>query len=160
MALPTSSQGAVRQFMSKGLKDGLVYTYVINVTYPGADQAESKTVKLRAGSIERLVFAEPSVKSRATSTVSKQTAPETVVTLRVPEDAKVNLAGNDTKGEGPVRTFRTRLLANGQKWANYTIKVTATVNGVAVTKEKTIDLAAGADHDFEFDFINDSIASR
>ena len=152
----TSSRGAVRQFMSNGLKDGFVYTYVVDVTYSGGEEPESKTVKLRAGATERLVFAEPASSS---DTASKVT-PETVVTLHVPENAKVSLAGNDTKGSGDIRTFRTRQLAKGQAWNNYTIRVTADVNGAPITREKTIDLLAGSDHDFTFNFNDASIASR
>lgn len=154
--LSTSSKGAIRQFMSNGLKEGFVYTYVVNVTFTAADKTESKTVKLRAGSTERLVFNEPS----PVKTVSVPVAPETVVTLRVPASASVNLAGNDTKGDGIVRTFRTRQLADGQKWANYTIRVSMVIGGVPVTKERTIDLKAGDSHEFVFDFDAASVASR
>jgi len=154
--LSTSSKGSIRQFMSNGLKEGFVYTYVVNVTFANADKTESKTVKLRAGATERLVFNEPQM----VKTVSAPAVPETVVTLRVPASAKVNLAGNDTKGDGVVRTFRTRQLAEGQKWANYTIRVTTTIGGVPVTKERTIDLKAGDTRDFEFDFGAASVASR
>jgi len=154
--LSTSSKGSIRQFMSNGLKEGFVYTYVVNVTFADADKVESKTVKLRAGATERLVFNEPQV----AKTVSAPAVPETVVTVRVPASAKVNLAGNDTKGDGVVRTFRTRQLAAGQQWANYTIRVTTTIGGVPVTKERTIDLKAGDSHDFEFAFDSASVASR
>ncbi len=154
--LSTSSKGAIRQFMSNGLKEGFVYTYVVNVTFTAANKTESKTVKLRAGSTERLVFNEPS----PVKTVSAPVAPETVVTLRVPASASVNLAGNDTKGDGVVRTFRTRQLADGQKWANYTIRVSMVIGEVPVTKERTIDLKAGDSHEFVFDFDAASVASR
>ena len=154
--LSTSSKGTIRQFMSNGLKDGFVYTYVVDVTFTAANKTESKTVKLRAGSTERLVFNEPS----PVKTVSAPMAPETLVTLRVPASARVNLAGNDTKGDGVVRTFRTRQLADGQKWANYTIRVSMLIGGVPVTKERTIDLKAGDSHEFAFDFDAASVASR
>ena len=154
--LETSSKGAVRQFMSNGLKDGFVYTYVVNVTYADGEKMDSKTVKLRAGAIERLVFNQPVPVKTATAAV----APETVVIVHVPADAKVNLAGNDTNGTGLVRTFRTRQLSDGQHWANYTIRVTTKVDGVPVTKEKTIDLKAGDAHDFAFDFDAASVATR
>lgn len=153
----TSSRGEVRQFMSNGLKDGMVYTYVVEVTFADGEATSTKTVKLRAGAAERLVFNEP---VDPASTVSATSAPETVVTLRVPADAVVNLAGNDTKGEGDVRTFRTRQLADGHNWDSYTIRVTSVVDGLPVTKEKTIDLVAGSDHDFTFEFDNASLASR
>ena len=155
--LETTSRGEVRQFMSNGLKEGFIYTYVVEVKFADGAEPTSKTIKLRAGSTERLVFTEPE-STRAIAAVGD--APETVVTLHVPADAKVNLAGNDTAGTGDVRTFRTRQLAEGQKWNDYTISVTVTVKGQAVTKEKTIDLVAGSDHDFTFDFADASLASR
>jgi len=155
--LETSSRGEVRQFMSNGLKKGMVYTYVVEVTFAEGEATSTETVKLRAGTAERLVFNEP---ADPASTVSATVDLETVVTLRVPADATVNLAGNDTKGEGDVRTFRTRQLAEGQTWESYTIRVTSMVDGVSVTKEKTIDLVAGSDHDFTFAFDDASLASR
>jgi uncharacterized protein (TIGR03000 family) len=155
--LETTSRGEVRQFMSNGLKEGFVYTYVVDVTFADGRKAASKSVKLRAGAAERMVFNESSV---PVTTVSASVTPETVVTLRVPADASVNLAGNDTAGSGGVRTFRTRQLSEGQKWGDYTIRVTAVVNGVSMTKEKTIDLVAGSEHDFTFAFDNAALASR
>ncbi len=155
--LPTKSAGPIRQFMSNGLKDGFVYSYEVKVSYPGSDAADSKIIKLRAGSAERLVFSKPASEEK---TVQKAVAPETVVTLHVPEDAKVVLAGNETEGEGEVRTFRTRQLAEGQNWSDYTIRVTATVRGTSVTKVKSIDLKAGDHRDLVFDFDTESVASR
>lgn len=155
--LETSSRGEVRQFMSIGLQEGFGYTYVVDVTFADGRKATSKSVKLRAGAAERMVFNEPSVPA---TIVSASVAPETVVTLRVPADATVNLAGNDTTGAGDVRTFRTRQLAEGQKWDNYTIRVTAVINGVSRTKEETIDLVAGSEHEFTFAFDDATLASR
>ncbi len=154
--LPTKSAGPIRQFMSNGLKEGFVYSYEVKVSYPGSNEVDSKTIKLRAGSAERIVFAKPAAEEK---TVQKA-APETVVTLHVPEDAKVILAGNETDGEGEVRTFRTRQLAEGQNWSDYTIRVTATVRGTSVTKVKSIDLKAGDHQNLTFDFETDSVASR
>lgn len=155
--LPTKSAGPIRQFMSNGLKEGFVYSYEVKVSYPGSDAVDSKTIKLRAGSAERLVFSKPANEDK---TVQRTAAPETIVTLHVPENAKVVLAGNETQGDGAVRTFRTRQLAEGQNWSDYTIRVTATVRGTSVTKVKSIDLKAGDHQDLVFDFETESVASR
>lgn len=155
--LPTSSTGPIRQFMSKGLKPGLLYKYEVEVLFEGADQPVRRTVKLRAGSTERMVF-------NATDTDPVVQTPssdlETVVTVRVPADAKVELAGNETHGQGEVRTFRSRSLADGQRWEDYTIRVTTTVNGSLVSKERTLDLVAGSAHDVSFEFDGTEVASR
>jgi uncharacterized protein (TIGR03000 family) len=156
--LPTKSAGSIRQFMSSGLEAGYVYKYEIEVQYEGVEKPEVHTVKLRAGSAERVVFNAPSTASDvATESVE---APETVVTVHVPADAKVELAGNLTKGEGETRTFRTRRLAAGEAWDSYTIRVTANINGAAVTKEKTLRLEAGSAHDLAFEFDVTEVASR
>ncbi len=159
--MPTKSAGSIRQFMSSGLEAGFVYKYEIEVQYEGVESPETHTVKLRAGSAERVVFNGPSTASNvAVESVESPEAPETVVTIHVPADAKVELAGNETKGEGETRTFRTRRLAAGEAWESYTIRVTANINGSAVTKEKTMRLEAGSVHDLAFEFDVTEVASR
>ncbi len=158
---PTTSGGSVRQFKSRGLKEGFVYTYVVKVTYSvdGQEKTESKSVKLRPGADERVEFVAP------VSTVSKTVEPEpadvvTVVKLRVPAEAKVTLAGNPTNGSGPVRTFRTKQLKPGQQWAGYTIRVTMVVNGQTLSEERTIDVSAGSTNELAFNFDRSTVASR
>lgn len=155
---PTKSAGSIRQFMSSGLEAGYVYKYEIEVRYEGVEKPETHTVKLRAGSAERVVFKGPS----ATSDVAAEAtdSPETVVTVHVPADAIVILAGNETKGEGETRTFRTRRLSIGEAWDSYTIRVTANVNGALISKEKTLRLEAGSAHNLAFDFDSTEVASR
>src|SRR5690606_15092338 len=104
----TSSDGMVRQFMSRGLKDGYLYTYEVVITYDvdGVEQTETKTIKLRPGDMERLVFQqdaneaatsseaepaadatdaeEPTVDAKADT---KEAVTETVVQLHVPANA-------------------------------------------------------------------------
>jgi len=154
----TKSAGSIRQFMSSGLEAGYVYKYEIEVQYEGVEKPETHTVKLRAGSAERVVFNGPSATSDVVAEATD--APETVVTVHVPADATVLLAGNETKGQGELRTFRTRRLATGEAWDSYTIRVTANVNGALITKEKTLRLEAGSVHDLAFDFESTEVASR
>ena len=68
----------------------------------------------------------------------------TSLTLRVPADAKVFLAGNATGSTGEVRHFETATLAAGQVWRNYEVKVQAVVDG----SERTISSAVGMRHMF------------
>ena len=153
---PTTSDGKVRQFMSRGLKDGYVYTYVVEVQYQvdGQEKKDSKSVKLRPGDVERVVFDAPIVAEVA------ETEPVTVVKLHVPADAEVTLAGNGTNGSGPIRTFRTKQLKAGQQWVGYTIRVTKLVNGQKVSKERTVDVEAGSRTELTFDFDDSEIAQR
>ncbi len=152
---PTTSDGKVRQFMSRGLKDGFVYTYVVEVRYQvdGQEKSESKSVRLRPGDIERVVFDAPVVAKAAAE-------PVTVVKLHVPSDAQVTLAGNATDGSGTTRTFRTKQLKAGQQWAGYTIRVTKLVNGQLVSKERTLDVHAGSTTELTFDFDDSELAQR
>lgn len=157
--LPTKSSGPIRQFMSTGLEAGFVYKYVVEVRYADSDEIETRTVRLRAGAAERLVFSGPD----ADNLVEQEAAQadlETVVTVRVPADAKVSLAGNDTNGAGEVRTFRTRQLAAGEAWSNYTIRVTATINGSSISQERSLNLVAGSAHELTFDFESTDVANR
>lgn len=155
--LPTKSSGSIRQFMSTGLEVGYVYKYVVEVNFPGVAEPVTRTVRLRAGAAERLVFQRPAADSVVEKSAER---PETVVTVRVPADAKITLAGNETNGLGEVRTFRTRRLAEGESWSDYTIRVTAMVNGAAISQERSLDLVAGSAHEFTFDFDSTDVATR
>jgi uncharacterized protein (TIGR03000 family) len=169
---PTTSAGMVRQFMSRGLKDGYVYTYVVKVKYTldGKEVTDEKQVKLRPGNTERLVFEPKMVESadvqepgrpEVTDQVSTvQDKLETVVQIRVPADAEVTLAGNPTKGHGTLRTFRTKTLKAGEAWNDYTVTVTVMIDGRLVTKQQTVDVLAGKRTELAFDFDATSVAAR
>ncbi len=172
---PTTSDGAVRQFMSQGLKTGYVYTYVVKVVFEndGEEKSEVKEVKLRAGESKELAFESPNQDDNtvdiSASAEIKETAavvtPDddivTVVRLHVPTDANVTLAGNPTNGNGAIRTFRTKQLKSGEQWKAYTVQVVATVNGQKITRERTIDVVAGSTNELTFDFgTGDSVAIR
>ncbi len=175
----TTSNGTVRQFMSRGLKPGYVYAYEVVVTYDvdGQEQTDTKTIKLRPGDAERLVFQQdaaataeevtPAAEAVDTDSVDAEVnadaaadTTETVVQLHVPANAVVTLAGNETKGFGRVRTFRTTQLAPGQNWTDYTVSVSATVNGRSIRQERTINVAAGSTVELEFDVTAGTLAMR
>ena len=157
---PTTSDGDERQFMSRGLKGGYVYTYVVKVTYEtgGQEKTDSKSVKLRRGDVERLEFETPVKEVETVKPAENDVV--TVVRLQVPSNAKVTLAGNPTAGSGSVRTFRTKQLKPGQKWTNYTVRVTANVHGQSISKERTINVIAGSTNDLSFDFDGTTVATR
>lgn len=166
----TESDGSVRQFMSRGLKEGYSYTYVVKVVYDveGKTKTDSKSVVLRPGDIEQVEFDMP--QSAASDSVQARKVPAsddvtgedlvTVVQLHVPAEAKVSLAGNETSGSGPVRTFRTKQLKAGQQWTDYTVRVTAKVDGQSITKERTVNVEAGSVTELHFDFDDNAIAVR
>lgn len=136
----TTSQGANRHFVSRGLEAGGSYKFEIRAerTVDGHLVEESKTLVLVAGRSEEIAFALAAPNAKA----------ETVLTLNVPADAQVVLAGNTTKTSGESRTYRTKELTNGQVWEDYTIVVTHQ----GVTKEKTIRLIGGDELQVSFNF--------
>ena len=145
----TSSTGSERSYVSRGLQQGFNYTYEVRaeIERDGETVEETKTVSMRAGSANRLAFDLPSV-------------PQTSLTLNVPAEAKVFLAGSETKSSGPVREFTTTKLATGESWDNYTILVT--LNGPDAeprSQEKTIVLKSGDTQELSFDFETPQVAA-
>ncbi|MHB0955655.1 MAG: TIGR03000 domain-containing protein [Pirellulaceae bacterium] len=148
--LPTRSTGDMRRFVSRNLNPGFNYTYEVTAeaTINGQSVAQTKTVHLRAGDQVELAF-----DLRTSASI------ETALTLHVPSDAKVLLAGNETRGSGPVRTFRTTKLDGGKTWAKYLVQVTVLRDGENLTKEQTITLRAGDQAELTFDFDGDKVAA-
>ncbi|GIW99426.1 MAG: hypothetical protein KatS3mg111_2759 [Pirellulaceae bacterium] len=149
---PTTSTGRVRHFVSRGLEAGKVYRFQVRAELETADGemlVESKEVVVNGGGEEALEFA-----------FADDAAPvETVVTLHVPEDAQVLLAGNPTKVEGPVRMFRTRNLRPGQVWDDYEVEVRL---GDQVKRQR-VRLMAGDQLELSFNFdepVADKVALR
>ncbi len=147
----TRSNGAVRRYVSRGLTPGYEYSYEIKAQIDRDGQAveETKVVKIRAGESVEVAF-----------DLNSAAAPETVVTVKVPEDATVYLVGNETKGQGPVRVFRTTKLASGSQWSNYTVRVSVERNGETISREQTLTLKAGDTPSLSFDFDAPQVASR
>lgn len=146
--MSTKSTGTNRRYVSRGLSAGYGYTYEVRAeaTRNGKVVEETKTVRVSAGQTLALAF--------------DLSAPlETTVTVRVPEQAKVELAGHPTNASGTVRTFATSSLEEGKVWSDYVIRVSLDRNGQTVTKEKKIDLKAGDNVNFEFDFADNRVAS-
>lgn len=148
--IPTRSQGDLRRYISRNLTPGFDYTYEVKAEamVNGVPVTETKTVQLRAGQQAQLAF-----------DFQTPSAVETALTLHVPAEAKVYLAGQATKGEGSVRTFRTAKLPAGQTWADYVVRVVVDENGEQQVKEETITLRAGEQRQMTFDFEVDKLAS-
>ena len=75
---------------------------------------------------------------------------KTRLTLRVPADAKITLAGVPTKQTGEVREFATNRLAAGQTWSNYNVHVEVTRDGKTYTQDRTILLTGGQSQELDF----------
>lgn len=134
----TAATGSVRRFLSRGLAEGKTYEYVVRmvVDRDGVASEETKVVSLSAGSRKSVAFAGEAVARKAVA--------KTSLTLHVPADAKVWLAGNETSSRGATRLFETSSLHDGQTWSNYEIRVATVVDGREQIVSKTIDLVAGS----------------
>jgi uncharacterized protein (TIGR03000 family) len=144
----TRSTGEARSYVARNLVAGQLYTYEVRAEMmrDGERVEETKVIDLSAGRSERLAFDLTSA------------SPITTVTLHVPEDAKVSLAGTPMTSKGPVRVFTTKKLASGKSWSNYKIVVTAQRDGRELTREETITLKAGDDQTLSFDFDAEKVA--
>tara|TARA_B100002051_G_C16524392_1_gene529400 strand:- start:43 stop:663 length:621 start_codon:yes stop_codon:yes gene_type:complete len=146
----TTSTGAERRYVSRGLKQGESYTYQVKVEIvrDGKTLEEVKEVQLQTGENAKLAF------DMDASDV------ETTLTVQVPEDAKVTLSGSQTESTGALRTFTTKNLPSGSIWKDYTIQVSIERDGQTLTKSQTIDLVAGEEKSLSFDFATEAVASR
>jgi uncharacterized protein (TIGR03000 family) len=146
----TASTGEVRQYISRDLDSNMSYTYEVRaeVVRDGQKLEQTKTIDLRGGAASALAFDFNNSKSVETS-----------LTVRVPAEAKVYLAGNATTASGEVRVFKTTGLSTGKGWNGYTVRVELERDGKMVTEEKVIDLAAGQSKEVSF-FDVDKVASN
>jgi uncharacterized protein (TIGR03000 family) len=83
---------------------------------------------------------------------------KTSLTLHVPEDATVQLAGMPTTTTGPVRTYATTRLSSGQQILGYSVRVSVERHGRTWEKQQTIPLRAGQDVTLVFRFDADQLA--
>ena len=149
----TRRTGVYRQYISRGLQSGYSYKYEIRaeLNRNGRLVSDTKTVTLRAGQRTSLRF----------DLQPQQASPiETTVSIRVPSDAKVFLAGHLTKSTGSQRTFTTTKLAAGEAWDNYTIRVEADVNGQRVSQTRTIRLVGVENQSLSFLNSEDKVAAN
>jgi uncharacterized protein (TIGR03000 family) len=84
--------------------------------------------------------------------VSNAAPAKTKLVLRVPSDARVTLAGAETKQSGDVREFSTMKLASGQAWQNYTVHVEVTRDGKTLAEDRQITLTGGEVQELAIDF--------
>ncbi len=149
---PTTSTGANRHFISRGLSMGRTYAYQIRVEFElnGEKVVENKLVRLQAGQTEELSF------GSGEQMANESEPAKTQVTLHVPAGAQVTLAGAETHQSGEDRTFVTSTLADGQKWDGYVVRVSLERNGQTLTEEKTLSIVGGQNYELSFDFADEA----
>lgn len=145
----TTSTGMVRRYVSNNLEAGYSYTYTLRaeMVVDGKTVTETKIIKVRAGETTDLAFA---FDNSSDSKIAEQPA-RTTLTLNVPADAKVFLAGSATQSAGTVREFTTSKLNNGQTWNDYTVRVEIERNGQKISKEEKLALVGGENREIAFD---------
>ncbi len=147
----TTSTGAVRKFVSRGLESGKEYRFQIRAEMTAADGkllTEEKTLVVTAGQQEQVQFA----------FADSESPVETAITLNLPAGAKVLLAGNETNATGENRTYRTRRLKPGEFWDNYQIEV----QYEGRVKTQSLRLIGGDSLQLTFDFnpTTDNLAAK
>lgn len=149
----TRTPGSVRQYVSRGLLPGYRYTYEVRavVDQDGREVSDTQVVRVQSGEIAQLAFALGRDVPEAVATT---------LTLHVPADAQVVLAGNSTSAQGTVRQYRTTDLARGQRWDNYRVVVTAIRDGRPVRQEKTLRLTGGDAVELRFTLDAPQVAQR
>lgn len=143
----TKSTGAVRRFMTGAVAGQRSYEMNIRVECErnGKKLVSQRSVTARPGFIEELDFNfyEP-----------------TVVTLNVPADAKVFIAGQPTKSTGAIRKFTTADLAPGSTWSDYEVRVEINRNGEKIVKTEKLRITAGDDQMVAFNFEDGVLIAR
>jgi uncharacterized protein (TIGR03000 family) len=144
---PTTSTGEDRNYVSRGLATGRTYAYKLRIEYAvdGEPIVENKLVRLQAGDAVELSF------GQGQQLASEEPA-ETDLTLHVPADAQVTLAGAATKQTGELRSYTTTALTSGQQWSGYVVRVELERDGQSIVKEKTLDVVGGGSYELTFDF--------
>jgi uncharacterized protein (TIGR03000 family) len=153
----TKTPGSQRRYISRGLTAGLRYTYEIRAELrrDGKTLTDTRVVQARAGDTTSVSF------DFSTAPAQVAAAPvATTLTLHVPENARVSLAGNETSSSGVIRQFTTTQLGRGEKWDDYRIVVTIDEDGRQVRRERTISLAGGDSREVQFDFTEERLAAR
>ena len=108
----------------------------------------------------RVIYGGVVSSSPSTTVVASAPAVKTSLTIRVPADAKISLAGVDTKQSGDVRQFATTRLAAGQTWDGYKVVVELNKNGQTLHEERTIKLIGGEAQELSINFDSTAVAKN
>jgi uncharacterized protein (TIGR03000 family) len=152
----TTSTGADREFISRDLQDGARYNYEVRAefTRDGKTVTETKSIQMTAGQTANMDFsAAPAVAQTAATAETR-----TTLIVHVPDDAKLYLAGHETRSTGPVREFSTTRLPNGSEWTTYAVRAVVERDGRQEVREENVSLKAGESREVTLSF--DSLASE
>jgi uncharacterized protein (TIGR03000 family) len=92
--------------------------------------------------------------------IASPAAVTTNLTLHVPADATVKLAGVATKQTGEIRKFSTSKLRADQLWDDYKVVVELSLDGQTLREERTIKLTGGKSQELIINFDSAQIAQR
>ena len=147
----TTTTGTERQFVSRGLVRGATYNYEVRaeMVRDGEPVTITKTARLTAGGNAELAFSETDSETIAVVADEPLT---TKLVVRVPNNARVFLAGNETKQTGETREFSTSRLVAGEGWNDYTVRVEFENDGKLLSKEQVVSINAGEEKEISFDF--------
>lgn len=135
----TKTPGQIRSYVSRNLEPNRNYTYNLKVVAvrDGQPVEFRRKIVMRAGQKQQVKF-------------DFETPIRTKVSLRVPANATIELAGNKTKStKATLRHFETTLKP-GQTWDDYKVIVTYEQGGKKVTREHTLNVVAGKQYVLDF----------
>jgi uncharacterized protein (TIGR03000 family) len=157
---PTTSTGIDREYISRDLRPGAGYNYTVRAEYDrdGKPVTEEKSIRLTAGQTASLSFTEAE-KQVQTADIGNGDARTTLI-VRLPADAKLYLAGKETKSTGDVREFSTTKLAAGSEWATYAIRAVVDRDGHEDVREQTVSIKAGESRELSIDFDAPQVADK
>ncbi|MGD9724061.1 MAG: TIGR03000 domain-containing protein [Pirellulales bacterium] len=145
----TTSTGTDREYVSHDLRPGARYNYNIRTEFvrDGKTVSETKSVQLVAGQSAELDFADGEQVQTANNADTR-----TTLIVRLPADAKLFLAGRETKATGEVREFSTSRLQSGNEWTQYAIRAVVERDGHEQVREETVTLKAGESREVTIGF--------
>ncbi len=103
-------------------------------------------IVVRESAPVQVVDARPTVKTR--------------LTLNVPAEATVTLAGVATKQTGEVRQFSTTKLSAGRVWDDYKVVIEMEKDGQMLREERTLKLTGGQPQELTINFDSNQLAQR
>ena len=148
----TTTPGSFRSYVSRNLASGKTYTYLVRaeIEKDGQVLTQSREIKLATGMNKTFAI-----------NFDQKAELLTSITLFVPENAVVKLAGQEMAAQGDTRYFSTKRLTKGQAWEDYEVAVTIDHFGQSVTQRRVISVNAGDSVNLRFDFNDENkIASR
>ena len=159
----TSSTGDERLYVSRGLRSGATYRYVVRaeVMQDGKKVDKEETVRLQPGQNANLEFnfTEEVAKTPESTDVSAKPVATTLL-VNVPAKAKVFLSGAATDATGSSRQYVTHRLAEGQSWDNYLVRAEIERDGRKISRVPRVSIDGGETRQLNFDFDSPAVATR